>query len=380
MDDNMTEALRLTRQGRVGEATQLLRHGNDGQLDIARHLPTPAAQETASVTPRLRGLAEGPGWTTQSLIRKGRAAADPASPGEARATSNGLHRLTYAGPAGSRNYLLYVPRSRGGEHLPLVLMLHGGTQDGADFAAGTRMNELAEDLGMLVAYPEQLPAANSGRSWNWFRPSDQHRDSGEPGILAGITREVLHDHDADPSRIYVAGLSAGGAMAAVMAATYPDLYAAVGVHSGLAYGSAHDMTSAMTAMRNGGALGPQHEVPLIVFHGDRDGTVALVNAERLIAARLPRRAGHDRAGTVLEETTRHDPQDGKYPYSRTVFRDARGSALAEQWIIHGAAHAWSGGHPAGSYTDPRGPNASAEMARFFLQHQTHIPGDGATRK
>lgn len=296
-------------------------------------------------------------------------------PGEARATSNGLHRLTYAGPAGSRNYLLYVPKAHGGELLPLVMMLHGGTQDGADFAAGTRMNDLAEDLGMLVVYPEQLPAANSGRYWNWFRPSDQRRDLGEPAILADITREVLHNHDADPSRIYVAGLSAGGAMAAVMAATYPDLYAAVGVHSGLAYRSAHDITSAMTAMRNGGTSGPPHEMPLVVFHGDRDGTVAPVNADRLIAAHLPTRAGHDRASTIFKETTRNDPQDGKHSYSRTVFRDATGIAVAEQWIVHGAAHAWSGGHPAGSYTDPRGPNASAEMARFFLQHQTHILGN-----
>ncbi len=268
---------------------------------------------------------------------------------------------TFSGPAGSRSYRVYVPSGYTGQALPVVVMLHGCTQNPDDFATGTRMNEVAEERTCLVVYPEQPRSANMQRCWNWYEPDHQQRDGGEPALIAGITREVVAEFAADRDRVYAAGLSAGGAAAAILAATYPDLFAAVGVHSGLACGAARDVPSAFAAMKGSGvgaARGRRHSVPTIVFHGDGDKTVHAANGDQ-VAAQGP--SGQGLTDVVSEGRT----PDG-VAYTRTVRSDASGRPVMEQWRLHGAGHAWSGGNPAGSFTDARGPDASREMMRFFL--------------
>jgi len=254
--------------------------------------------------------------------------------------------------------------------MPLVVMLHGCTQDADDFAAGTQMNALAERDGCIVAYPVQPQQANASKCWNWFKPADQRRDSGEPSLIAGITRDVMAKHAVDPARVYVAGLSAGGAMAAIMIRNYPDLYAAACVHSGLAAGSARDLQSALAAMRGGKTLRVQvaewPKRPMIVFHGDADTTVHPSNAAELLrpfggqAVVFDQHAGGDAARA----------KPGRRTSTVERVRSADG-VDAESWLIHGAPHAWAGGSACGSYTDANGPDASAAMMRFFLDHPMH---------
>ena len=264
--------------------------------------------------------------------------------------------------SGQRGYKLYVPPNPDGEPRPLVVMLHGCTQDADDFAAGTAMNDAAREQGFYVLYPIQSRDANPQKCWNWFKHNHQQPGRGEPSILAGMTRQVIETHAIDRGRVYVAGLSAGGAMAAILAGAYPELYAAAGVHSGLAPGAASDLPSALSAMKGAG-LRPATQagsgVPTIVFHGDRDATVHPGNAESVIAAC----AG---AG-VRAETQRVAGATGKRHSTRHVYRNGAGDIVAERWDVHGAGHAWAGGAPKGSYTDGTGPDATAQMLRFFFE-------------
>ena len=284
---------------------------------------------------------------------------------------------SFANDAGARTYKLYVPASYSAAsdaRVPLVVMLHGCTQDPDDFAAGTRMNALADEQGFIVAYPAQEVRANGSKCWNWFRAEDQARDRGEPALIAGITREIAARYRVDGRRIFVAGLSAGGAMAVVLAATYPELYAAAGVHSGLPYAVARDVASAFAAM-NAGRGGPSRmspgpgaearlgsAIPTIIFHGDNDTTVSASNADAIFQQARASRPG----GTALQSTVFRGTSANGRDYTRTVLVDGAQQPVIERWVLHGAGHGWSGGSHHGSFTDPSGPDASAEMIRFFF--------------
>ena len=287
---------------------------------------------------------------------------------------------SHTNAAGTREYRIYIPAAYHGQALPLVVMLHGCKQGPDDFAAATRMNSLAEEHGFIVVYPKQTGKANGSNCWNWFQAKHQQRDRGEPSLIAGITREVLTAYALDTRRVYVAGLSAGGAMAAIMGTTYPDLYAAVGIHSGLAYAAAGDVPSAFAAMRGQGSKRGRRKarpdtaarsVPMIVFHGGSDTTVHPSNGDDLIAQASPQpstqKAG-ERPFTEHERSVEQGDVRGR-AYTRTTYRDSAGKPVMEQWLVHGAAHAWCGGSAEGSFSDPAGPDASREMLRFFLQQQ-----------
>jgi poly(hydroxyalkanoate) depolymerase family esterase len=363
----MAEATRLTREGKLQEAMALLRGGSRHEAPESRPpraRPAPSGRifdvEPDTVEPDAMAPASKAGFMDRLKrgLHRNQPAAPPPMPPGAR-----FMAATFSGPGGSRAYKLYIPASLPAGPVPLIVMLHGCTQSPDDFAAGTRMNALAEADACLVAYPEQTASANAQRCWNWFNPADQQRDRGEPAIIAGITRQILRDHAVDPRRVYVAGLSAGGAQAAIMGAAYPELFAAIGVHSGLANGAARDVPSAFAAMR-GGAAGlasnQGRQVPTIVFHADRDATVHPVNGDQVIAQA-------NGAARLRAETLRGQVPGG-HAYTRTRHTDAAGRAVLEQWVVHGGGHAWSGGDAAGSYTDARGPDASAEMRRFFAEN------------
>jgi poly(hydroxyalkanoate) depolymerase family esterase len=397
----MLEATRLTRAGRLTEATALIRRMLRGEtapgttfgdaddlVPVERQPPTidaksatfaqtdrPLLDAATSAQPHmihaLRTLLDR--VTRRSgLAARGLKPTAPLTTPDIVPEGGKFIAATYSNPAGSRAYKLYIPSRHQGQALPLVVMLHGCTQSPDDFAAGTRMNVIAEEKACFVVYPAQPSGANPAKCWNWFRPADQRRGQGEPSLVAGITRQVMRDYSVDPRRVYIAGLSAGAAAAVVMGAAYPDLYAAIGVHSGLSCGAATDLSSALLAMQRGelaaafgagdilAAPGEGPAVPTIVFHGDRDTTVHPRNGDHVIAQSM--------RATSAQKQVQRGRVPGGHAYTRTVHTDASGQAILEHWDIHGAGHAWSGGSPAGSYTDPRGPDATREMLRFFLEH------------
>jgi poly(hydroxyalkanoate) depolymerase family esterase len=390
----MVEATRLTRQGRLVEATALIqqtlttspatRRAPDGQCAGEGGGASGPHPASSPLLPAHGGrqLGQGPSaWAHGLSAFSSRRVPDPgfargpAAPAASRPAGR-FDSFSYTGAAGTRAYRLYVPTGSTGGPLPLVVMLHGGTQDAATFAAATGMNDLAERQSFLVAYPEQPSSANPGKYWNWFVPGHQRRDAGEPSLIAGITRQVMDRYPVDDTRVYVAGFSAGGAMAAVMAAVYPDLYAAVGVHSGLAYAVARDVVSAFAVMKHGPsrpARSPASPLPLVVFHGDRDATVAYRNAGCLIDQVVAAESRDRGPAATPTAVTSGGQVPGGHAYTRTSYKGIDGTTVAECWTVHQGGHSWSGGDPLGSYTDPGGPSASAEFVRFFDEHPAGAP-------
>ena len=271
-------------------------------------------------------------------------------------------------------YRLFIPSAPApdasdAKPMPLIVLLHGCKQDALDFSKGTAMNALAEAHQAMVLYPEQITSANAMRCWNWFEPSHQQAERGEPGMIAALTQKIIQKYDADPKRVYIAGLSAGGAMAAVVSGLHPDIFAAVGVHSGLAAGAARDMVSAFGAMRSGAKGRAAPVIPTIVFHGSADKTVHPDNGEHITDAAL---AALKASGVKLvktQSTSGKSNENGEEKTDRVVYSTADGKPYIENWRIDDGPHAWSGGDAAGSYTDPDGPSASAAMLAFFLQHR-----------
>ncbi len=360
MQDAMAEATRLTRAGRLAEATALIQRTLGGIIhDDVPNAKDSSAKEPIEATHRI--VEEKPSATdtsTQGTVPRNGASAGPArshpatapvihlpgarrSPGSMHSATERSHAVksevppsstqiggqfidrAFTNAVGTRAYKLYIPSAYTGQALPLVIMLHGCTQSSVDFAAGTRMNVLAERGLFFVAYPEQIQSANSLKCWNWFQPDNQHRDAGEPSLIAGITREIMSGYHIDADRVYIVGMSAGGAMATIMAATYPDLYAAV-------------------------------------------ATVAMVNADHMLDQWL--QGIENGGGSARSATVERGHVTGGHAYTRFIYHNAGGQAIVEKWIVHHAGHAWSGGSSSGSFTEPKGPDASAEMVRFFSVH------------
>jgi len=378
----MNKLARATRQSHLGRqvaaAERLLRRVLLSEIAIPE---LPAAWVAVAVTPEPESkkiLAKEDPPLTEAL------AAPESLPKPRRAA---FTRQVFEFDGERYDFNLYVPAlpplspatstSDALTRVPLVVMLHGCKQDAPDFARGTQMNELAAKTPCLVLYPEQLAKANQMRCWNWFDSEHQGRHAGEPAMLAALTRQVIARYPVDPTRVYIAGLSAGGAMAAIVAAHNPDLFAAVGVHSGLPPGAAHDVMSAFSAMRSGGQSRAPGDpaalkdvMPTIVFHGDADRTVHPDNGDQIVLAAI---AALKASGVALKRSI--IPQEMPAPTGelrhtlRTVYSTEDQRHFVEYWSVEAGPHAWSGGSAAGSFTDPHGPNASAAMLSFFLQHR-----------
>lgn len=359
----LRRAIRLIRPVKVTRAARSLHRAMTGLMFASALAPLALfAPETGPRGPKT-------GRTSASAVRKsgrksgasGKDGRDgpPRAPAGARSLAR-THRCA----AGSRSYKLYLPASRLDHPDGLIVMLHGCNQTPDDFAIGTHMNALAEKHGLAVAYPEQSRQRNAAGCWNWFQPANQVRDTGEPAILAALTRKLMREFRLGRDSVFLAGLSSGGAMAAILADVYPDVFSAAGVHSGLARGAATGPMSALSAMQSG-ATGtaafarppPERPVRWIIFQGTEDGTVHPSNAAVILAAVV----GEDTVPT----RTRKGAVGGR-DYVRRDYAGPDGAISVETWMIENAGHAWSGGRAGGSYTDTKGPDASAQMVRFFL--------------
>ena len=403
---NLLKATGLTRIGRLMDATRLIQRALLGNTPAARPQRKPVFNATgdsrADRTANSKAGSSSKGTAKAVLDTQADtiilpwpgSAVQPAAPGKinepAAPGSVGRQqphpdfseqKFAFAGL--TYPYRLFVPKltdagaqAAGRERMPLVVLLHGCKQDALDFSKGTAMNTLAGTEQCLVLYPEQISRANAQMCWNWFEPGHQQEGTGEPGMIAALTRQVLatdfNGRRADPARVYIAGLSAGGAMAAVVAGLHPELFTALGVHSGLPAGAATNILTAFRAMRSGGQGQGASALPTIVFHGDSDTTVHPSNGENIAGDAL---AALNKARPALTKTQtssypkgdRADRNDK--PLERTRYVNEADKSFVEYWSINNGPHAWSGGSKEGSYTDPDGPSASKAMLAFFLQHK-----------
>ncbi|MBU4527799.1 MAG: PHB depolymerase family esterase [Hoeflea sp.] len=370
---SMRRMNRLMGSAQMTKATRSLQRAMTGIMVKSALAPIAALKQKAA-KPRKAAAPKtgrGLGAVLKQLSTAGSLAPATRSRSEGRAAPPripaGAHNIerTHRSAAGSRRYKLYLPASRATQPNGLIVMLHGCKQSPDDFARGTNMNALAEKHGLAIAYPAQTGGHNAAACWNWFKPGDQRRGAGEPAILASLTRKLMKEFGLERDSVFVAGLSAGGAMAVILADVYPDVFSAAGVHSGLARGAACNVITAMSAMHKGGGSAgfarptPAQSNPVrrIIFHGDADSTVHPSNASLIVAAAV----GEDAAPAKIGNRSVRGRG-----YARSDFTGSDGMVLVELWMIEGAGHAWSGGRAAGSYTDSKGPNASAEMIRFFM--------------
>jgi len=373
MNRTMREAMRLMQTGELRAATDALQRGLRGGTDVASPASTPGDAGAGSA------ILDGQFSVVPDASTDGAPISvteEPAQQALREELEGGFHDHRFMCEAGALNYKLFVPGGSSAASRPLIVMLHGCTQSPDDFARGTRMNVLAQQRGCLVAYPEQAQGNNAGRCWHWFRRRDQQRGRGEPALIAALARHLVAEHRVDERRVFVAGLSAGGAMAAVLANTYPDVFAAIAVHSGLPFGAAHDLPSAVAAMKQhtGIRIAPPSAPPVVpvsavVFHGDRDATVNPSNGAAVITQCVGNNvADAEGGGGPLRAEVETGSVPGGRNWTRTTFSDPNGRVAAEHWVVHGGGHAWFGGDPSGSFTDPSGPDASAHILRFFAAH------------
>ncbi|GAC1384077.1 MAG: hypothetical protein NVS4B7_19900 [Ktedonobacteraceae bacterium] len=299
----------------------------------------------------------------------------------------------YNGSAGSRPYFVYTPDSyQPGVAVPLLVMLHGCTQSALDFATGTHMNALAEQFSFIVVYPQQTNNYNQYTCWNWYDIANQYRDSGEPAIIAGIVQTIINAPNQwtiDTRSIYIAGLSAGAAMSVILGVTYPDIFAAIGVHSGLEYQAATDQASGVQAAEKGGPDSMQQGqiayeamggfarvVPTIVFHGTHDYVNNIINGHQVVQQWIATNslASHGLYTANFNSPTTTSVGQGPNGHSYIIYtwNDTRGNEVQSYWQINNMGHAWSGGNYNSSYTDPQGPDASLAIYTFFQRHS--MPG------